>query len=413
MKVKNLLGRLSRRAWIVVGSATVVVVAAAVGVFVFLLPSQAQAQPVTQTSTASLETMQKVVSASGTVTPAVKEDLSFAVSGVVTEIDVAAGDIVEEGTVLARVDTLALNASLLDAEATLAEAEATLAGARDANDGSSAAKARVSAASAAVDVAESAVADAEAALDDAALRAPATGLITSVGISVGDRVTGGSSGSGTSSATTGGMPGASTASTSTTGSGTAFSLVSTDAWTVSVTVGETDVAHVEAGLQVELATSDGKEFFGTVAEVGVVPSTSSGSARYSVAIDVTGTGEGLFDGVSVDVDIVYERRIDVLTVPSAAVTTTDGVSTVTLIEENGSEREVQVEIGETSGSLTEILSGLEEGDEVLVSVFTPGEGNTGGFPGGGQGRFPGGDFELPDGFEPPSGGFPGEPGGNG
>lgn len=389
-----------------------VLAVAAVVVFGFVLPSQGgQAQTITQTATASLQTMQKVVSASGTVTPAVKEDLSFAVSGTVVEVSVAAGDVVEEGAALARVDTLDLDASLLDAKASLAEAEASLSSARNANDGSSATEARVRAASAAVDVARRSVSDAEASLEDATLRAPAAGLITSVGVSVGDRIGSSSGGSGSSGSTPGGMGASSSASTSTSTTA-AFSLVSTDSWAVDVTVGETDIANVAVGLQVELTTSEGLEFFGTVSEVGLVPSTTSGSARYPVSIDITGTGEGLFDGVSVDVEIVYERRTNVLTVPAAAVTTTDGVSTVTVIREDGSEEQVTVEIGETSGSLIEIISGLSEGDEILVAVFTPGEGNTGGgFPGGGGG-FPGGGFEPPDGFEFPSGGQGGFPGGD-
>lgn len=399
MGVRQLLGRLSRRQWITLGASVMVLAVAVVVVFGFVLPSQGgQTQQITQTATASLQTMQKVVSTNGTVSPAVKEDLSFAVSGTVVEVSVAAGDVVEEGAALARVDTLELDASLLDAKASLAEAEASLASAQNANDGSDATEARVSAASAAVDVARAAVSDAEAALEDATLRAPAAGLITSVGVSIGDRM-GGSSGS------SGSTPGGAGSDSSTSASTAAFSLVSTDAWTVDVTVGETDIANVATGLQVELTTSEGLELFGTVTEVGLVPSTSSGSARYPVSVDVTGDGEGLFDGVSVEVEIVYERRTDVLTVPAAAVTTTEGVSTVTVIRADGSEEEVQVEIGETSGSLTEVVSGINEGDEVLVTVFTPGEGNTGGgFPGGGG-------FEPPDGPRVPGGGQ-GVPGGN-
>lgn len=401
--VKKVLTRLSRRAWIIIGAVVVLAAGASVWVFGFLLPSQNQPQAITQTAAASLETMQRTVSSSGTVAPAVKEDVYFAVSGVVTQVAVAAGDVVEVGAVLATVDTLELNADLLDAKASLAEAQATLVSAQNDDDGSSAATARVSAASAAVDVQEAAVADAEAAFDDATLRAPAAGLITTVGISVGDKLSG-------SSAAASSSGGASTmgSDSAETSSSAEFSLVSTDAWSVEVTVGETDIANVESGQQVELTTSDGDEYFGTVSEVGMVPSTSSGSARYPVTVDITGTGDGLFDGVSVDVEIIYERRTEVLTVPSAAVTTTDDVSTVTLVDEDGSQKDVEVEVGETAGSLTEILSGVDEGDEVLVAQFTPGEGNSGGgFPGGGGGEFPGGGT-FPDGFEPPSGGgFPG------
>src|SRR5690606_25870696 len=149
--------------------------------------------------------------------------------------------------------------------------------------------------------------------------------------------------------------------------------VSTDSWSMSVSVGETDIAQIAEGQQVELTDDDGGEYFGVVSEVGLLPSTSSGSAQYPVTIAITGDGEGLFDGVSLTGSIVYERRTDVVGVPSAAVTTTDGVSTVTVIAEDGSQAEVEVEVGETSGDYTEILSGIAEGDEILLASFTPGE----------------------------------------
>jgi len=406
---RKLLNRLSRRGWVILAAVVLIATGASVWIFGFLLPGQDQAQAVTRTSTASSETMQKVVTATGTVAPAVKEDIAFSVSGVVTEVAVKAGDEVAKGAVLARIDTLELDADLLSAKASLAEAEATLASAKSTSDGSTAASARISAAAAAVEVQNSQVTDAEAALSDATLRAPAAGLVTDVGLAVGDRISassgtsGGSASSGSASpASPASSSGTSTSSTAQTSSTSAISLVSTDSWSVDVTVGETDIANVKAGLQVELTTGDGDRLFGTVSEVGLVPSTTSGSARYPVSITITGAGEGLFDGVSVDADIVYERRTDVLTVPSAAVTTADGASTVILVAEDGTRKKTEVEVGETSGSLTEIVSGVSEGDTVLVAQFSPGEGNSR----GGQGQLPGGG-QFPDGFQPPGGGFPG------
>ncbi|WP_353114011.1 biotin/lipoyl-binding protein [Microbacterium sp.] len=380
-----------------------------------LLPSKNEAETITRTQAASVETLQQTVTSSGTVSPAINDDVNFAVSGTVTDVAVSEGDVVEKGAVLATVDTLDLNAALLAAKATLAEAKDTLSNANDTNDGSAAAEARAAAASAAVDAAAAAVAEAESDLGEATLRAPAAGLIVRVNVSTGDKITGSSGGSspaGSAAASGGtqGAPGASSSSSSgsSSTSAAAFTLVSTDSWVVEVNVGETDIANVKTGLQVELTTSDSQKLFGTVTEVGRVPSTSSGAAKYPVKIAITGDGKGLFDGMDVDADIVYRRRTDVLTVPSAAVTTSDGKSTVTVVAKDGAHKKTTVEVGETAGGLTEIISGIKEGDEVLVAEFTPGEGNTGQFPGGGrggQGGFPGGG--LPDGFQPPSGGFPG------
>ncbi|WP_294179834.1 efflux RND transporter periplasmic adaptor subunit [uncultured Schumannella sp.] len=384
MNFRSAFAQLRRRRWIVIGSAAAAVVAAtAVVVVTVVLPATASSseETITTTAIASLETLDKSVSTSGTLSPLVNEEVSFAVSGTVTKVAVEEGDTVEAGDTLATVDTLSLDAALLQAKADLASAEAKLSNSSDESDGSTADLAQISANAAAVEVAEAAVEDAEDAVDDATLTAPAAGVITAVAVEVGDSV--GSAAGGASAA--------------------AFTIVGTDAWAVDVTVGEADVALLAVGNQVELATDDGVAFFGVVSEVGMLPSTDTGAAAYPVSIDVTGTAEGLFDGISVTAEIIYERRTDVLTVSSAAVTTDGETSTVTVITADGEQVVTTVEVGETVGTLTEIISGIAEGDEVLVATFTPGEGNagtTGGFPEGFTGNFePGTGFgtgERPD-----------------
>ncbi|WP_448630323.1 efflux RND transporter periplasmic adaptor subunit [Cellulomonas soli] len=370
--------------------------------------ASAATTPTTQTVQASLATMEKSVSATGTLTPTVQEDVSFEVSGTVLTVDVAVGDTVTAGQQLATVDTLTLNADLLSAQATLAKAQASLDSAEDADDDTDAADAQVAAAQAQVDVAQAQVDTAQEAMDDATLVAPVAGLLTTVGLEVGDTVTGSSSGStasasaGASSAVMGG-----TTSTSTTSSTGQFTIVGTDTWQVDVTVDETDVALIAVGNQVEMTSDDLTDtVYGTVSEIGLVSSSTSGVAAYPVVITVTGDHEALYDGVSVDATIIYERRTDVLSVPSQAVTQNDaGESVVTTVDDAGTQAEVVVTTGETSGSTTEILSGLAEGDSVVMQVFTgrstgteQGTGGTDGF------QMPGSDFQMPDGFQPPTDG---------
>jgi macrolide-specific efflux system membrane fusion protein len=418
------------RPWVRVVAVALLVGVAGTGVYWFGFreaPAQAATPESTTTSVAaSLSTIQQSVSGSGTLTPTVQEDVSFAVSGTVTSVDVAAGDTVTEGQQLATVDTLQLNAALLQAKAELASAQASLSNAQDEADGSDSSDAQVAALSAQVDVARTAVDDAEADMAGATLTAPVSGLLTTVDVEVGDAVTGSGSSSGSSgsatSGSTGGMGGStgSTGSSSTTSTSTAqFVIVGTDAWQTSVSVSESDVALLSVGNQAELTTSSSTEtIYGTVTEIGLLSSSSGGVASYPVTVAVTGSPEGLHDGESVDVSIIYERRTDVLTVPASAVTTEDGQSVVTQEGADGGTVTTAVTVGETSGNLVEITEGLAEGDEVLVTTFSPrasgsgdgsGSGDTQqGFPGGGE--MP--DFssgEMPD-FS--QGGFPGG-GGNG
>ncbi|MFD6165885.1 efflux RND transporter periplasmic adaptor subunit [Oerskovia sp. NPDC060287] len=420
----KLLRRTSTRTRVIAGALALALVAGAVYWFVLRQPSSAAAAPeaTTQSVAASLGTVQQSVTTTATLTPSVQEEVSFAGSGTVTAVDVQAGDTVEAGQALATIDTLQLDAAVLSAKADLAEAQATLADSQDSSDGSAADLARISADQAQVEVAQSAVTAAEAALAGATLTAPAAGLVTEVNVSVGQAVTGSTtsstSGSGADSGTTGAAggsaPGA-TSSTTTTSSGAAFVIVGTDAWEATATVGDSDLPHLAVGNQVEL-TVDGLEdtVFGTVATIGLLPSTSSGTATYPVTISVTGSPEGLHDGVTADAEIIYERRTDVLTVPSAAVRTVDGESVVTQAGEDGEEVTTVVTVGETTGSLVEITSGLEEGDEVLVQVVQRTETGTGG-ESGQTGQMPGGgDFDpsqVPEGFDPSQMGGPGGQGG--
>jgi RND family efflux transporter MFP subunit len=373
-----------QRAWTRTGPLTrtlglvvvVAVAAAAIWWFGIRDASAATDEPVTRTVAASLTTMEKSVSASGTLTPTVQQDVSFDVSGTVTAVPVAVGQTVTVGQTLATVDTLQLQADLLQAKATLASAKAKLSDAKDASTGTTSSEAQIAAAQAQVDVAQSAVDSAQTAMDGATLVAPVAGLLTAVTLEVGDAV------------------GSSNGQNPSDGSSTAqFTIVATDSWQVDVTVSDADVSLLAVGDQAEV-TLDGATapVFGTIGAIGLLSTSDSGVAAYPVTVSVTGDQEGLHDGVTADVKLVYERRTDVLTVPSLAVTTTDGTSTVTVQDAEGTTSTVDVTVGETSGNLTEITSGLAEGDEVVLVVFTPGGGNdqrgngnqTGELPGGGQ-----------------------------
>ncbi|GAA0434336.1 efflux RND transporter periplasmic adaptor subunit [Leifsonia naganoensis] len=429
--MKRTLARIRPRTWIITAAVVVAVVGGgAVYWFGFALPAQAtSSQPATRTVQASTQTLQKTVSATGTLSPTVSEDVNFLPSGTVTAVNVAAGATVTAGEVLATVDTVSANATLLQAKADLASAQAKLSDAQDASTGSTTDVAAVAAAQAQVTSAQSSVDTAQTALDGTTLVAPVAGLVTAVNVAVGDAVTGtsgstsssSSSGSGASSGSGGSTGGGATGGTGTTGSGTGsststststaqFTIVGTGSWEVDLTVSASDLKSIAKNDQVELSTSDNDSFFGTVTSIGQLPSTTSGSAAYPVVVSVTGSPENLYDGVSVTAAIVYERRTDVLTVPSAAITTANGKSTVTKVVD-GKDVTTDVTVGETSGTVTEITKGLSSGDSVLVTVFTPGSGTgTGGSTGqtgqtGQQGQFPGGGEGFTGGGE--GGQFPG------
>jgi multidrug efflux pump subunit AcrA (membrane-fusion protein) len=378
------------RTWILVGVIIVVVAGGSVYWFGFgPTAGSATAASATTTVAASLQTIEQTVSGTGTLTPTTEDDVDFAASGTVTAVKVKAGSTVKAGQTLATIDTLTEKANLLTAKANLAAAESTLSSAES----SSAGAAQIAADKASVSVAASAVTTAKTEYKGTTLVSPIAGLVTTVNLAVGDVVSGGSTstGSATGSGTsTGSTTGGSTSTGSTTGGSTStgsttdststtstadFTVVGTKSWEVSVSLGASDIKNIKVGQQVDLSTDENASFFGTVSSIGLLPSTTTGAATYPVVVTVTGSPTDLYDGVTVTAKIVYERRTNVLTVPSAAITTAKGVSTVEVVK-NGTTTKTTVTVGETSGNLTEITKGISAGAEVQVTRFMPGTGNT-------------------------------------
>jgi HlyD family secretion protein len=134
------------------------------------------------------EALSPVVRATGEVIPETYAVLSFSLPGRVAELLVEEGSLVEEGDVLARLDTADLDANVADAEAALLVAQArlaeTLAGSREEEiqeqrDRVAAASARIAEASASRDQLYSAVTEEEIISAEANLRQAQQSLLTS------------------------------------------------------------------------------------------------------------------------------------------------------------------------------------------------------------------------------------------
>jgi len=156
--------------------------------------------------------------------------------------------------------------------------------------------------------------------------------------------------------------------------------------------------------------------FGTISSVGMISTATGSTAAYPVEVTVTGTPTGLHDGANVTVTLIYQQDSNVLTVPSAAIHTENGQSVVYQMS-GGQQVSTPVQTGDSDGTNTEITSGLNEGDEVLVTVTTAGSGSggsgrtgTGGQNGTGTGRTFGGGAGGAAGFGG-GGGFTGGAGG--
>ena len=180
------------------------------------------------------------------------------------------------------------------------------------------------------------------------------------------------------------------------GSTAAVTLQSASEFNVVASVDELDIVNVKVdqGVNVEIDAYPNQTFTGTVKKISGVGTVSGGVATYSVTVALD-EAPGLMDGMTASINIVTTDIQDALLVPVEAVSTSNNQNYVTL----ASGQTANVTIGASNDEYVQILSGLEEGDSVLIkrdasssssSTQPQGFGSGGGDFGGGLGGGPGG-----------------------
>ena len=112
-----------------------------------------------------------------------------------------------------------------------------------------------------------------------------------------------------------------------------------------------------------------KTFTGQVLAVNTNGQTSSGVTSYPTIIVFDTSLPNMYPNMSVSANIILDSKSDVLLIPSSAIQTSNGVSTVRVMKDNQIS-EVTVETGLSDTTQTEIISGLNEGDTVVTSSST-------------------------------------------
>jgi multidrug efflux pump subunit AcrA (membrane-fusion protein) len=228
---------------------------------------------------------------------------------------------------------------------------------------------------AAVISARSSLGTAQQAVADTTLVAPAAATVASVSGAVGDAVTGGSSsassGSSAAGSSGGTSAGASSASSSTSSSSSSTSgfIVLTDLRTLKVTAGfsEADAAKVHVG-QAAVVSFDAlpdQTASGQVVTVDPTSTVVNNVVTYNVTVLLTQAVKAVKPGMTASVQVVVNQQQDALKVPSSAVSTRGGQSTVTL-RSNGKDVVRSVVVGLVGDDSTEVVSGLKQGDVVVT-----------------------------------------------
>jgi HlyD family secretion protein len=132
-------------------------------------------------------------------------------------------------------------------------------------------------------------------------------------------------------------------------------------------IDEIDVAHVKVGQKVEVRFDafPGERFAGILTRLFPAASAQRGSTVYTAIVEFDRRGFEVRPGMGASLHILTVEKQGVLLVPNRALTSV-GMRKAVRIVAPGEPRDVIVEIGVSDGNETEIISGVNEGDQVLL-----------------------------------------------
>jgi HlyD family secretion protein len=347
------------------------------------------------------------ITASGNLKTSHEANLTFGSSGTVLEVLVGIGDYVEEGAVLAKIDTLALEQSLSQAQVNVKSAQLNLERALEPKTSSSGTE--ILSAPDPLDIeikelqlqnAKQSLKEAEKKLKSSTITAPFAGLVAEVNIIVGDQVS---------------------------ESTVAIRLIDPKKFKVEVLVNEMEIYQVNVGAPatVTVAAMPTIAFPASVTNISPVATVQSNVVNYQVQVEINsletsmgeqsqatppvsageiperlkqaieagqitqaqveemmsrrqqGTQQGqmpvtmpkdvqLREGLTVTVSIWLDERNNVLLVPNKAITSQGGKPYVQVVAAAGVTEERVVQTGISDWQYTEVTSGLSEGEQVVV-----------------------------------------------
>ncbi|MCX6719724.1 MAG: efflux RND transporter periplasmic adaptor subunit [Candidatus Staskawiczbacteria bacterium] len=154
-------------------------------------------------------------------------------------------------------------------------------------------------------------------------------------------------------------------------SGTVLGSIVTKQEVIEVSFNEVDAVKIKTGQKAIIAfdalpdiTATGK-----VVDIDSVGTTSQGVVSYGAKIGLDVTDIQVKPGMSASVEIITDAKQDVLTVPNSAIKTQGGQKYVQVLVDNIPQQK-PVTTGLSNDTSTEIISGLNEGDNVVTQTVT-------------------------------------------
>lgn len=141
-----------------------------------------------------------------------------------------------------------------------------------------------------------------------------------------------------------------------------------DEVTMEVSVNQEDIAAISVGdrVVIKLAAYEDQSFEGTVESIALSSDNSASAVSYKVTVRFTGDVSLVYADMTGSVTFVDKEAADVLYISNKAVYREGSVSYVKVLESDGSFRKTEVKTGFSDGYRVEIVSGLEEGQTVII-----------------------------------------------
>ena len=328
-------------------------------------------------------TLDKSVLATGSVRASQRTEVGAQVSGKIISLNVKLGQAVKKGDLIAEIDASNQSNSLSTAEANLASYQAKLKSAQVALDVAQSnynrlnqlyktnstslseletAKNTLASAKASVDEAKSQIKSAQISVSDAKtnlnytqILSPMDGVIVSVPVSIGQTVNSNQT------------------------SPTIVQVADLSKMLIKLEVSEGDIAQVQAGQSIRFTTLAEPNHpyeskidtvdpaLTTLTDNNYTEESGNTEAVYYYANSLVGNAENrLRIGMTVQGKINIAKRENVLAVPTSTLKK-QGDQTVVQVLKNNKVEEKTVQTGLKDSQYTEILSGLEEGEQVIVT----------------------------------------------
>lgn len=169
--------------------------------------------------------------------------------------------------------------------------------------------------------------------------------------------------------------------------GTIIGVISGKEKIAEINLNEVDVANVKIGDQVKLSLDaiPGKTFKGKVIEVDPIGTVEQGVVSYKVKILFENASDEVKDGMSVDVEIIVERKENVVLAPNQSIKSLRNQKYIEVVKENVNFEKDQnqkiinyqpnierrfIKTGLTNDEYTEVLEGLNEGEIIVLRTIS-------------------------------------------